>query len=90
VDWVSAAGAEIPTWLAIAPSEPSYDGSDVDSAGQKLAFVYFEGGGRPASSGEAAHQRRGAADCAHWLKVKNPKAPAVKREAEEDRGSVGT
>ena len=23
---------------------------------------------------------------AHWLKVKNPKAPAVKREAEEDWG----
>ena len=22
----------------------------------------------------------------HWLKVKNPKAPAVKREAEEDWG----
>jgi bifunctional non-homologous end joining protein LigD len=22
----------------------------------------------------------------HWLKIKNPKAPAVKREAEEDRG----
>jgi ATP-dependent DNA ligase len=25
----------------------------------------------------------------HWVKVKNPKAPAVKREAEEDRGSKG-
>jgi hypothetical protein len=26
-------------------------------------------------------------DCgAHWLKVKNPKAPAVKREAEQDWG----
>ena len=24
---------------------------------------------------------------AHWVKVKNPKAPAVKREAEEDWGS---
>ncbi len=24
----------------------------------------------------------------HWLKVKNPKAPAVKREAEEDWGSA--
>jgi ATP-dependent DNA ligase len=24
--------------------------------------------------------------CAHWVKVKNPKAPAVKREAEKDRG----
>jgi ATP-dependent DNA ligase len=23
---------------------------------------------------------------AHWIKVKNPKAPAVKREAEEDWG----
>jgi hypothetical protein len=23
---------------------------------------------------------------AHWVKVKNPKAPAVKREAEEDWG----
>jgi hypothetical protein len=23
----------------------------------------------------------------HWVKVKNPKAPAVKREAEEDWGS---
>jgi hypothetical protein len=22
----------------------------------------------------------------HWIKVKNPKAPAVKREAEEDWG----
>jgi bifunctional non-homologous end joining protein LigD len=24
----------------------------------------------------------------HWLKIKNPKAPAVKREAEEDWGSA--
>jgi len=24
--------------------------------------------------------------CAHWVKVKNPKAPAMKREAEEDWG----
>jgi hypothetical protein len=24
----------------------------------------------------------------HWLKIKNPKAPAVKREAEEDSGSA--
>ena len=24
----------------------------------------------------------------HWVKVKNPKAPAVKREAEEDWGST--
>ena len=28
--------------------------------------------------------RSGRADC--WVKVKNPKAPAVKREAEEDWG----
>jgi bifunctional non-homologous end joining protein LigD len=27
-----------------------------------------------------------SARSAHWLKVKNPKAPAVKREAEEDWG----
>jgi bifunctional non-homologous end joining protein LigD len=27
---------------------------------------------------------------AHWVKVKNPKAPAVKREAEEDWGHSGT
>jgi hypothetical protein len=26
----------------------------------------------------------------HWLKIKNPKAPAVKREAEEDWGGKGT
>jgi hypothetical protein len=26
---------------------------------------------------------------AHWVKVKNPKAPAVKREAEEDWGNGG-
>ncbi len=25
---------------------------------------------------------------AHWVKVKNPKAPAVKREAEEDWGKM--
>jgi bifunctional non-homologous end joining protein LigD len=25
----------------------------------------------------------------HWIKVKNPAAPAVKREAEEDWGRVG-
>ena len=25
----------------------------------------------------------------HWLKIKNPAAPAVKREAEEDWSSVG-
>jgi hypothetical protein len=24
----------------------------------------------------------------HWMKVKNPKAPAVKREAEEDWGAI--
>jgi hypothetical protein len=28
-----------------------------------------------------------ALNAPHWLKVKNPKAPAVKREAEEDWGS---
>ena len=34
-------------------------------------------------------KRRGsqyrAGRSAHWLKIKNPKAPAVKREAEEER-----
>ena len=31
-----------------------------------------------------SHYRSGRVD--HWLKVKNPAAPAVKREAEEDWG----
>jgi hypothetical protein len=39
-------------------------------------------------SGQAAHQGRGAADRGEYReaagKIKNPKAPAVKREAEED------
>jgi hypothetical protein len=30
--------------------------------------------------------RDGSGRSAHWVKVKNPKAPAVKREAEEDWG----
>jgi hypothetical protein len=62
---------------------------------------------RPPIAGQAAHQRRSAADCSefcevvgvaakavvsrsgrspHWVKVKNPNAPAVTREAEEDWG----
>jgi hypothetical protein len=32
--------------------------------------------------------RRIALDVLHWVKVKNPKAPAVKREAEEDWGRL--
>ena len=35
-------------------------------------------------SGSGSPYRSGRADC--WVKVKNPKAPAVKREAEEDWG----
>jgi hypothetical protein len=36
----------------------------------------------------AASRRRGPSrnGTPHWVKVKNPKAPAVKREAEEDWG----
>ena len=30
-----------------------------------------------------------AARLAHWLKIKNPAAPAVKREMEEDWGTLG-
>jgi hypothetical protein len=48
---------------------------------------------------EAAHARRGAADCGElrqtagaflplWVKVKNPKAPAFTREAQEDWGAL--
>jgi ATP-dependent DNA ligase len=34
-----------------------------------------------------SHYRSGRSP--HWLKIKNPKAPAVTREAEEDWGSPG-
>jgi hypothetical protein len=38
---------------------------------------YRSASARPTESGRSAH----------WVKVKNPKAPAVKREAEEDWGN---
>jgi hypothetical protein len=47
--------------------------------GQQMSIVlneHFEEVGSPYRSGRSPQ----------WLKVKNPKAPAVKREAEEDWG----
>jgi hypothetical protein len=58
-----------------------------DSTGQKLAYVYFEDepGRRSAAKLLSKDEAR-----RNWVKVKNPKAPAVKREAEEDWGRKGT
>jgi hypothetical protein len=36
--------------------------------------------------GATSHSTINLAAWPHWVKVKNPKAPAVKREAEEDWG----
>jgi hypothetical protein len=70
-----------------------------DHNGQALAHVYFEDepGRRSAAKLLTKDEaRRIAANIAklgspyrsgrspHWVRVKNPKAPAVKREAEED------
>jgi hypothetical protein len=37
-------------------------------------------------AGEENNAKMKAGSSPHWVKVKNPKAPAVKREAEEDWG----
>ena len=50
-----------------------------DSAGQKLAFVYFERSW-PASRGEAAHQRRGAADCGEHCQAAGAVAQVLSRK----------
>jgi hypothetical protein len=54
----------------------------IDSTGQKLAYVYFEDepGRYPGCEGIVS-KRLGSpyrsGRVAHWVKIKNPKAPAV-------------
>jgi len=71
----------------------------LDGAGYGIAFnKHFDGDGAAifkhacalgcegiVSKRLGSHYRSGRVD--HWLKVKNPAAPAVKREAEEDWGA---
>ena len=48
-----------------------------DRDGQKLAYAYFEEEPRAAISGQAAHPRRGAADCGEHRQAAEAKACLV-------------
>jgi hypothetical protein len=56
--------------------------SNISASQSELNFVRFDAVDNPVSKRLGSPYRSGRVD--HWLKIKNPAAPAVKREAEED------
>jgi hypothetical protein len=53
-----------------------------DSAGKKLAYIYFEEEPERRVGGKIAHQRRGSADCGEYRDAAGTIAEAVIRSVE--------